>query len=178
MVQNCSEKETSPDKQKEKRKKHVWLSGGLHIEGRLNEGPRLQRNHKDEKRSKAKQSKAKQSKTNVTPEKDVMTSANHCNITIPATHMRGLIRSKYCSEVTQDLDTEEDPVFVSNKYIIPAAHEALIRVSSTARPQKDTLALIEPKIATPDTIKDIPQDEVWHALIVARTATHYKVYKN
>ena len=42
-----------------------------HIEGRLNKGPRLQRKHKDEKRS-----KAKQNKTNVTPEKDVMTSAN------------------------------------------------------------------------------------------------------
>ena len=42
-------------------KKHVvWLSGRLHIEGRLNEGPRLQRKHKDEKRSKAKQSKTKQ----------------------------------------------------------------------------------------------------------------------
>ena len=49
----------------------VWLSGCLHVEGRLNEGPRLQRKHKDEKRS-----KAKQNKINVTPEKDVMTSAN------------------------------------------------------------------------------------------------------
>ena len=53
------------------RKKQVWLSGRLHIEGRLNEGPRLQRKHKDEKRS-----KAKQNETNVTPEKDVITSAN------------------------------------------------------------------------------------------------------
>ena len=50
---------------------HMWLSGRLHIEGRLNEGPRLQRKHEDEKRG-----KAKQNKTNVTPEKDVMTSAN------------------------------------------------------------------------------------------------------
>ena len=39
-----------------KKKKHVWLSGHLYIEGRLKEGPRLQRKHnKDEKRSKAKQ---------------------------------------------------------------------------------------------------------------------------
>ena len=30
-----------------KKKKHVWLSGRLHIEGRLNEGPRPQRKHKD-----------------------------------------------------------------------------------------------------------------------------------
>ena len=57
------------DISKKRRKKHVWLLGRLHIEGRLNEGPRLQRKHKDEKRSKAKQNKA-----NVTPEKDVMTS--------------------------------------------------------------------------------------------------------
>ena len=39
-----SEKATSPKKEE----KHVWLSGRLHIEGRLNEGPRLQRKHKDE----------------------------------------------------------------------------------------------------------------------------------
>ena len=30
------------------KKKHVWLSGRLHIEGRVNEGPRLQRKRKDE----------------------------------------------------------------------------------------------------------------------------------
>ena len=59
---------TSPNKRKKKRKKHVWLSGRLHIEGRLNEEPRLQRKHKDEK--------AKQNKTKVTPEKDVIASAN------------------------------------------------------------------------------------------------------
>ena len=60
------------DISKKKKKKHVWLSGRLHIiEGRLNEEPRLQRKkHKDKK------NKAKQNKTNVTPEKDVMTSAN------------------------------------------------------------------------------------------------------
>ena len=64
-------KATSPSKQKEKRKKHVWLSGRLHIEGRLDQGPLLQRKHLDKKRS-----KAEQNKTNVTPEKDVMTSPN------------------------------------------------------------------------------------------------------
>ena len=96
------------------------------------------------------------------------------NITIPATHMRRPIRSKYCSAIKQDADTEDVPVFVSNKCIIPAAHEALIRVFSTARPQKDTLALIEPKIATADTIKDIPQ-EIWHSFVVARTVTHWCV---
>ena len=52
-----------------KKKKHVWLSGRLYIEGLLNEGPRLQRTHKDE-------NETKQNKTNGTPEKDAMTSAN------------------------------------------------------------------------------------------------------
>ena len=54
MVQKYSEKATSP---KGKRDKHValWLSGRLNIEERLNEGPRLQRKHKDE--NKAKQNK-------------------------------------------------------------------------------------------------------------------------
>ena len=33
--------------------KHVWRSERLHTEGRLNKVPRLQRKHKDEKRSKA-----------------------------------------------------------------------------------------------------------------------------
>ena len=37
---------------KKKKKKHVWLSGRLHIEGRLNEGPRLQRKHEDENEAK------------------------------------------------------------------------------------------------------------------------------
>ena len=52
-----SEKATS----KKKTKKNVWLSSGrLHIEGRLNEGPRLQRKkHKDE-------NEAKQNKRNTT----------------------------------------------------------------------------------------------------------------
>ena len=57
--------------------------------------------------------------------------------------------------------------------MIPAAHEALIHVFSTARPQKDTLALIEPKVAIADTKKDIPQDKIWHSLIVARTVTNW-----
>ena len=49
------------------KKKHVLISGCMHIEGRLNEGPRLQRKHK---------TKTKQNKTNITPEKGVMASAN------------------------------------------------------------------------------------------------------
>ena len=41
------------DISKRKRKrKHVWLSGRLHTEGRLNEGPRPQRKHKDENEAK------------------------------------------------------------------------------------------------------------------------------
>ena len=99
-------------------------------------------------------------------------SFKYSNITIPATHTRESIRSKYCSVITQDSDTEDVPVFVSNKYVIPSAHEALIRIFSTARPQKNTLALIEPKIAATGTMKNIPQDEIWHSLIVARTGTN------
>ena len=47
---------------KHKRKKHVWLSERRDSEGRLNEGPRLQRRHRRDE-------KTKQNKTNVTPEK-------------------------------------------------------------------------------------------------------------
>ena len=97
-------------------------------------------------------------------------SFKNSNSPIPATHTRRSIRSNYCSVITQDSDTEDVAVSVCNKYIIPAAHEALIRVFSTARPQKDTSA--EPKIAIADTIKDIPRDEVRHSLIVARTLTN------
>ena len=55
------------NKRKKERKNYVWLSGRLHIEGRLNEGPRLDESIK---------TKTKQNKTNVKPEKDAMTSAN------------------------------------------------------------------------------------------------------
>ena len=63
MVQNYSEKATSPinKKQKQKKKKkHVWLSGRLHIGGRLNEGPRLKRKHKDEYEAKQNKRNARQ----------------------------------------------------------------------------------------------------------------------
>ena len=59
------------------------------------------------------------------------------------------------------------------KYVIPAAHEALIRVFSTARPQKDTLALIEPTIGSANTLEGKLQDEIWQVLIVVRTVTHW-----
>ena len=95
------------------------------------------------------------------------------NITIPATHMRRPTKSKYCSVIMQKSDAKSFPAFVSNKYIIPAAHEALIRVFSTARPQKDTLALIEPRNVIADTLEGIPLDEIWQTLIVARTVTHW-----
>ena len=35
----------------------IWLSGRLHIEGRLNEGPRLQRKHKIKTKTKQKKTK-------------------------------------------------------------------------------------------------------------------------
>ena len=61
MVQKYSEKATPPRQRKEKGEKHVWLSGRLHIDELLNEGPRLQWKHKDEHETK---------------EKDGMTSAD------------------------------------------------------------------------------------------------------
>ena len=95
------------------------------------------------------------------------------NVTIPATHMRRSLKSKYCSVITQIGDAQTVPVLVSKKYVVPAACGALIRVSSTARPQEDTLALIEPRIASVHTPDGIPQDEIWHTLIVARTLTQW-----
>ena len=94
-------------------------------------------------------------------------------VTIPATHMRRSLKSKYCSVITQTSDEQSVPVWVSNKYVIPAAHEALICVFSTAQPQKDTLALIEPKIVTANTLVGISRDEIWQTLIVTRTVTHW-----
>ena len=49
LVQNNTRKKRHLQK---KKKKHVWLSGRLHIEGRLNEEPRLQRKYKDENEAK------------------------------------------------------------------------------------------------------------------------------
>ena len=95
------------------------------------------------------------------------------SITIPATHMRRPIWSKHCSVIAQTSDGKSVPVWVSKKYVIPVAHEALIRVFSTARPQKDTLALIDPRVVTADTLEGTPQDEIWQTLVVARTVTHW-----
>ena len=95
------------------------------------------------------------------------------NVTIPATHMRRSLESKYCSAITQTSDEKSVPVWASKKYVIPATHEALTRVFSTARPQKDTLALIEPIIVTANTLVGIPQDEIWQTFIVARTVTYW-----
>ena len=51
------------------------------------------------------------------------------NLTNPATHMRRPIKSKYCSIIAQTSDGKSVPVWISKKYVILAAHEALIRVS-------------------------------------------------
>ena len=48
-------------------------------------------------------------------------SSKDNNITI-------LLKTYYCFIITQDSDTKYAPVFVSNKYVIAAAHEALILV--------------------------------------------------
>ena len=65
--QKYSEKAASPNKQKEKTKKHVWLSGRLHVGGQLNKGRGFNESIK---------TKTKLNKIKVTPEKDVMASAN------------------------------------------------------------------------------------------------------
>ena len=88
--------------------------------------------------------------------------------TMPAIHVRRSIRSQYCSVITQAADTQSIPVLFSRKYVVPAAHEALIRVFSTARSQKDTLALIEPRTASAHTFDGTPQDEIWQSLVIAR----------
>ena len=95
------------------------------------------------------------------------------NATIPATHTRRSLGSKYCSVIAQTSDEQSVAVWVSKKYVVPAAHEALIRVFSTARRQKDTLALIEPRTLSANTLEGTPQDEIWQALIVARTVTRW-----
>ena len=82
------------------------------------------------------------------------------NATILANHMRQSLKSKYCSVITQTGDEQTVPVLISRKYVVPAGHEALIRFSSTAQPQKNTLALIEPRIASAHTLDGIPQDEI------------------
>ena len=52
--------------------------------------------------------------------------------TIQAIHVRRSVQPQYCSATTQTADTQPIPVLVSRKYVVPAAHEALIRVFSTA----------------------------------------------
>ena len=95
------------------------------------------------------------------------------NVTTPATHMRRPLESKYCPAITQTSGGKIISSWVSKKCIIPAAHEASIRVFSTAQPQKHTLALMEPRIVSANTLEGIPQDEIWQTLIVARIVTHW-----
>ena len=95
------------------------------------------------------------------------------SITIPAAYMRRPIKSKYCFVTTQNSDAENISDFVSRKYTFPSARQALIRVFNTARPQRDTLALIKRRNVTTNTLEAIYQDEIWHALIVARMVTHW-----
>ena len=54
------------------------------------------------------------------------------DVTIPATHTRRYLESKSCSVIAQTPDEQSVSVWTSNKYVTPAAHEALIRVFSTA----------------------------------------------
>ena len=59
-------------------------------------------------------------------------SSKDSNIIIPAIHTKKPMRSQYCSVITQYTDSDI-PVFACNKYMILAAHEALIHVFSMAR---------------------------------------------
>ena len=95
------------------------------------------------------------------------------HVTIPATHTRRSLESKYCSVIAQTSDEQSVPGWVSKKYVIPTAREALTRVFSTTRPQKDTSGLIEPTIVTANTLEGIPQDEIWQNLTVTRKVTHW-----
>ena len=99
--------------------------------------------------------------------------------TIPAVNVRRSVQPQYCSVITQTAYTQPTPVVVvSRKYVVPAAHEALIRVFSTARPEKDTLALIEPRIASIHTLDDMPQDEIWQSVIIARIVIQWSSLTN
>ena len=93
-------------------------------------------------------------------------------------YISGAVQSQYCFVITQTAETQPTPVLVSRKYVVPAAHEALIRVFSTAQPEKDTLALIEPRIASIHTLDDMPQDEIWQSVIIARTVTQWSSLTN
>ena len=93
------------------------------------------------------------------------------NITIPATHTRKPIRSKNCSVITKDFDTEDVRVFVYKNYIVAVAHEALIRVFGTARSQADTLVLIEPKITTANTVCVFSSHSFWTSMDVPAGVT-------
>ena len=75
------------------------------------------------------------------------------------------LKSQYCPVITQTGDEQTVPVLVSRKYVIPAAHEALTRVSSTARPQKYTLALIEPRIVSTYTLDDADRCENSNSMV-------------
>ena len=66
---------------------------------------------------------------------------------------------------------QNDTLALIEPRITPAAHEALQRVSSTARPQNDTLVLIGPRIVSTHTLDGMPQDEIQQSLIIARTVT-------
>ena len=98
--------------------------------------------------------------------------------TTPAVHVRRSVQPQYCSVITKTTDTQPTPVLISRKHVVPAAHEALIRVFSTARPEKDTLALIEPRIASIQTLDDMPHDEIWQSVVIARTVTQWSSITN
>ena len=98
--------------------------------------------------------------------------------TIPAIHVRRSAQSQYGSVITQTADTQPIPELVSRKYVVPAAHEAMIRVFSTAPPEKYTLALIEPRIASTHTLDNMQQDEIWQSVIIARTVTQWSSLTN
>ena len=65
------------------------------------------------------------------------------------------------------------PCVFPNKYVVPPEHEAVVRVFNTSRPQLDTLALIELKITTVETVKNTTQDNIWRFLVAAWSVTSW-----
>ena len=96
------------------------------------------------------------------------------NIAIQVTRTRRPIRSKHFSVVTQNFVAEDvSALFLVSTLFQPLMKHSYIRVFSAARPQKYTLALINPRVATAYTIQYIPQDKILDSLVVARTVTHW-----
>ena len=87
-------------------------------------------------------------------------------IIIPATHTRQLSRSKYCSVITQDSDTEYVPVF----FLISTLSQLRMKYSFMFSARHDLKQIRQ--VGRTKNCNRGPQDEIWRSLIVARTVTN------